>query len=137
MRLETTKAKEVNLLSIQYRMHPEISRFPSKMFYQSRLQDGPNMDKIASAIWHSQYEFPPYRFFNVMDGQEKIGRGKSIYNVAEADAAVALVDMLCSRLPTVKVNTTLQTAPIVTKLLLLVCVKDWRYYTVQTTSESA
>lgn len=85
-------------------MHPEISRFPSKMFYQSRLKDGPNMDKITKAIWHALPDFPPYRFFNVMDGQEKIGKGKSIYNVAEADAAVALVDMLCAKLPTVKVR---------------------------------
>lgn len=102
MRLEQTVAKQVNLLSIQYRMHPEISRFPSKMFYQSRLLDGPNMDKVSSAVWHSLPEFPPYRFFNIEDGQEKVGRGKSIYNVAEADAAVALVDMLCTKLPTVK-----------------------------------
>ncbi|KAI8987866.1 hypothetical protein BDF20DRAFT_910411 [Mycotypha africana] len=102
LRLEYTMAKEVNLLSIQYRMHPDISRFPSKMFYQSRLLDGPDMAKMSSAVWHSQPEFPPYRFFNIMDGQEKIGRGKSIYNVAEADAAVALVDKLCARMPTVK-----------------------------------
>jgi superfamily I DNA and/or RNA helicase len=85
-------------------MHPQISKFPSKMFYQSRLQDGPNMEKHAQAIWHNLQDFPPYRFFNVLDGQEKLGRGKSIYNVAEADAAVALVDMLCTKLPTVKVS---------------------------------
>lgn len=102
MRLEHTMAKEVNLLSIQYRMHPDISRFPSKLFYKSRLLDGPNMAKASSAVWHTLPEFPPYRFFNVLDGQEKIGRGKSIYNVAEADAAVALVDMLCTKLPTIK-----------------------------------
>ncbi|KAI8350314.1 SEN1 N terminal-domain-containing protein [Choanephora cucurbitarum] len=102
MRLEKTIEKEVNLLSIQYRMHPDISRFPSKMFYQSRLLDGPNMATVSSAEWHKLPEFPPYRFFNVLDGQEKVGRGKSIFNVAEADAAVALVDMLCSRLPTIK-----------------------------------
>lgn len=102
MRLEQTVAKQVNLLSIQYRMHPEISRFPSKMFYQSRLLDGPDMEKASSAVWHSLPEFPPYHFFNIEDGQEKVGRGKSIYNVAEADAAVALVDMLCTKLPSVK-----------------------------------
>ncbi|EPB85292.1 hypothetical protein HMPREF1544_07906 [Mucor circinelloides 1006PhL] len=102
MRLERNMASEINLLSIQYRMHPHISSFPSKMFYQSQLKDGPNMDKVSSAIWHALPQFPPYRFFNIMDGQEKLGRGKSIFNVAEADAAVALVDMLCAKLPTVK-----------------------------------
>lgn len=60
------------------------------------------MDKVSSAVWHALPQFPPYRFFNIMDGQEKLGRGKSIFNVAEADAAVALVDMLCTKLPTVK-----------------------------------
>ncbi|OAD04923.1 hypothetical protein MUCCIDRAFT_139729, partial [Mucor lusitanicus CBS 277.49] len=102
MRLERNMASEINLLSIQYRMHPHISSFPSKMFYQSQLKDGPNMDKVSSAVWHALPQFPPYRFFNIMDGQEKLGRGKSIFNVAEADAAVALVDMLCTKLPTVK-----------------------------------
>ncbi|KAG1414926.1 hypothetical protein G6F58_006718 [Rhizopus delemar] len=102
MRLEKTVGKEVNLLSIQYRMHPEISTFPSKLFYQSRLQDGPGMDKISSAIWHALPEFPPYCFYDVRDGQEKMGRGKSIFNVAEADAAVCLVDLLLTKLPTIK-----------------------------------
>lgn len=102
MRLEYTIANEVNLLSIQYRMHPDISKLPSRLFYNSKLLDGPNMGEASSAVWHNLPEFPPYRFFNVADGQEKVGRGKSIYNVAEADAAVALVDMLCSKLPTIK-----------------------------------
>ncbi|KAI8983501.1 hypothetical protein BDB01DRAFT_791018 [Pilobolus umbonatus] len=102
MRLENSMANEVNLLSIQYRMHPEISSFPSKLFYQSRLLDGPNMDQISSAVWHTKPEFPPYCFYNVSDGQEMVGRGKSIYNAAEADAAVTLVDLLVSKFPTIK-----------------------------------
>ncbi|RCH83331.1 DEAD-box type RNA helicase, partial [Rhizopus stolonifer] len=68
----------------------------------SRLLDGPNMSTVSSAVWHTMPEFPPYHFFNVSRGQENVGRGKSIYNVAEADAAVALVDMLCTRFPTIK-----------------------------------
>lgn len=90
--------------SIQYRMHPEISSFPSKLFYQSRLQDGPQMDKMSSAVWHALPEFPPYCFFDVYDGQEKMGRGRSIFNAAEANAAVTLVDLLLTKLPTVKVK---------------------------------
>jgi hypothetical protein len=61
------------------------------------------MDKISSAIWHALPEFPPYCFYDVRDGQEKMGRGKSIFNVAEADAAVCLVDLLLTKLPTIKV----------------------------------
>ncbi|KAG1457054.1 hypothetical protein G6F56_006696 [Rhizopus delemar] len=88
MRLEKSIGKEVNLLS--------------KLFYQSRLQDGPGMERISSAVWHSLPQFPPYCFYDIRDGQEKMGRGKSIFNVAEADAAVALVDSLVSQLPTIK-----------------------------------
>ncbi|KAI9247526.1 hypothetical protein BY458DRAFT_527126 [Sporodiniella umbellata] len=102
MRLEKSMGKEVSLLSIQYRMHPEISAFPSRLFYQSRLQDGENMASHASAVWHALPSFPPYCFYDIQDGQEKVGRGKSVFNVAEADAAVALVDSLVSQLPTVK-----------------------------------
>ena len=30
----------VNMLSIQYRMHPSIRQFPSRYFYNNELQDG-------------------------------------------------------------------------------------------------
>jgi len=33
----------VSMLSIQYRMHPDISYFPSKLFYDSKLKDDPQM----------------------------------------------------------------------------------------------
>ncbi|KAG0190960.1 DEAD-box type RNA helicase [Apophysomyces sp. BC1034] len=66
------------------------------------LRDGPEMANISSAIWHTKEDFPPYRFFHIDEGREKTGYGKSIYNVAEAEAAVALVDKLASHLPMVK-----------------------------------
>ncbi|KAF7724220.1 DEAD-box type RNA helicase [Apophysomyces ossiformis] len=102
MRLQHSIPDDVHLLSIQYRMHPAISAFPSKLFYNSRLKDGPDMDKISGAVWHTKEEFPPYRFFHIEEGKEKTGYGKSIYNVAEAEAAVVLVDKLACQLPMVK-----------------------------------
>ncbi|KAI9490861.1 hypothetical protein BDB00DRAFT_835720 [Zychaea mexicana] len=102
MRLQKGAPDDVYLLSIQYRMHPEISRFPSKLFYNSRLLDGPDMEANSAAPWHSQEYFPPYRFYNVEEGMERTGSGKSIYNAAEAEAALALVDMLANRLPNIK-----------------------------------
>ena len=37
---------EVHLLDTQYRMHPEISEFPRKIFYGGYLKDGPNVKSI-------------------------------------------------------------------------------------------
>lgn len=75
--------------SIQYRMHPEISRLPSRVFYQGRLQDGPGMDVKTKQPWHSHPKFGTYRFYNVVRGLEDNG-GRSIKNVAECQMAVAL-----------------------------------------------
>jgi hypothetical protein len=87
-------------------MHPEISLFPSKLFYESRLKDGPDMDKLTTAEWHDDQMFSPYQFLNILDGKESMGSGKSLYNTHEAEAAVTLVDMLASRYPSVNVSFT-------------------------------
>jgi senataxin len=34
---------EVHLLNTQYRMHPDISDFPRRIFYDGNLLDGPNV----------------------------------------------------------------------------------------------
>lgn len=87
-----------HLLSIQYRMHPDISRFPSAFFYESRLQDGPGIAAATRREWHDSPEFRPYIFYNVA-GREQTGPGHSLFNTTEAEAARALVDMLLSRYP--------------------------------------
>ena len=33
----------VHILNLQYRMHPAISAFPRRIFYEGVLQDGPNV----------------------------------------------------------------------------------------------
>ncbi|KAI8096315.1 uncharacterized protein BX664DRAFT_56457 [Halteromyces radiatus] len=102
VRLEKNAPDNVYLLSIQYRMHPNISAFPSALFYQSRLLDGPKMAENTAAVWHTNPSFPPYLFLNVKEGQEMQGYGSSFYNLLEADAAVALVDKLANSFPTLK-----------------------------------
>lgn len=79
--------------SIQYRMHPDISQLPSRIFYQGRLQDGPEMDLKTKRPWHSHSKFGTYRFFNVSRGiEEQVGR--SVKNSAECQVAVALYSRL-------------------------------------------
>jgi senataxin len=79
--------------SIQYRMHPEISRLPSQLFYQGRLQDGPSMDVKTKQPWHSHSKFGVYRFFNISRGLEEQG-GRSLKNIVECQVAVALYSRL-------------------------------------------
>ncbi len=55
---------EVHLLDTQYRMHPEISEFPRKIFYGGYLKDGPN---VRNATYGSplkdavKSKFPSFR----------------------------------------------------------------------------
>ncbi|KAK4047450.1 hypothetical protein OIO90_006196 [Microbotryomycetes sp. JL221] len=83
-----------HLLNTQYRMHPNISAFPSAAFYDSRLQDGPDMDKITAQPWHANNLFPPYVFYHVSDGKEVVGRHHSLSNPREAATALALYERL-------------------------------------------
>ncbi|KAJ1815437.1 DEAD-box type RNA helicase, partial [Coemansia sp. RSA 2598] len=99
VRIQKNAPKSVNLLSIQYRMHPEISVFPSRLFYDSLLKDGPEMAKKQTAPWHSSEKFPPFRFFNIASGREQVGQSHSVFNIAEVDAAIQLVYNLCVDFP--------------------------------------
>ncbi|WVQ73855.1 hypothetical protein IAR50_003436 [Cryptococcus sp. DSM 104548] len=92
VRLTKRNADNVQLLSIQYRMHPYISELPSKVFYDGQLRDGPDMAKQTAAIWHERNIFGPYRFFNIQGTEKKIGT--STKNPEEAMAAVELYGRL-------------------------------------------
>ncbi|CAL5082162.1 unnamed protein product [Urochloa decumbens] len=91
----------VNMLTKQYRMHPEISRFPSLHFYENKLLDGAEMAK-KSASFHNHDYLGPYTFFDIADGREQCGKGaatQSLRNEFEADAALELLTFLKKRYP--------------------------------------
>ncbi|GAA5930688.1 hypothetical protein JCM10213_000782 [Rhodosporidiobolus nylandii] len=90
----------VHLLSIQYRMHPNISAFPSAAFYNSRLTDGPEMDKKTIQPWHANALFPPYCFYHV-DGHEMAGRHHSWTNPTEAATALAIYERIKREYPSI------------------------------------
>lgn len=73
-------------LEVQYRMHPELSKFPSNFFYEGSLQNGVCADERKL----SKIDFPwpvpekPMLFY-VTQGQEEIaGSGTSYVNRTEA-----------------------------------------------------
>ncbi|KAF9162609.1 DEAD-box type RNA helicase [Actinomortierella ambigua] len=96
VRIQNNSPSSVYLLSIQYRMHPDISVFPSREFYQSLLKDGPSMAEKTKADWHRDKLTSPYRFFDVYDGRERVGISHSQHNPREAEVAVELIRYLCN-----------------------------------------
>lgn len=72
-------------LEVQYRMHPELSQFPSNFFYEGSLQNGVRADerKMKNEFPWPQPDRP--MFFLVTQGQEEIaGSGTSYLNRTEA-----------------------------------------------------
>ncbi|KAK7208424.1 SEN1 N terminal-domain-containing protein [Myxozyma melibiosi] len=101
VRMQKNYPSSVHLLSIQYRMHPQISKFPSAQFYQSRLIDGDGMADHTAAPWHSGAEqFGPYRFFDV-HSREQVSKTHSYSNRAEAECAITLYKQVCDTFPDV------------------------------------
>ena len=98
-RMENNHKKDVHLLDTQYRMHPEISLFPSRMFYDSRLKDGPDMARLRARPWHSSSIFAPYRFFDVQGMSESAPKSHSLINIAELNVAMQLYDRLTTDVP--------------------------------------
>lgn len=92
VRMQQNYPKMVHLLDTQYRMHPEISAFPSKEFYESQLQDGPSMAPLRQQPWHRSTLLGPYRFFDVQGVQERGRKGQSLINTKELDAALQIYE---------------------------------------------
>ncbi|KAK4177036.1 putative helicase [Triangularia setosa] len=90
VRMQKNHAKDVHLLDMQYRMHPEISRFPSKEFYEGLLQDGADMAGLRLQPWHQSVYLGPYRFFDVKGSQERGPKNQSLVNEEELKVAMKL-----------------------------------------------
>jgi senataxin len=90
VRIQRKSPHNVHLLSIQYRMHPDISVLPSRVFYDGNLADGPDMATKTAQPWHQSPAFAPYRFINVNSSREMTSHGHSLKNEVEADVALQL-----------------------------------------------
>ncbi|PKS09461.1 hypothetical protein jhhlp_004077 [Lomentospora prolificans] len=95
VRMQRCHPQHVHLLDRQYRMHPHISMFPSREFYEGKLIDGADMASLRQQPWHASTDvFSPYRFFDVKGVQQKGGGGRSLVNVQELNVALQLYERL-------------------------------------------
>lgn len=94
VRMQANSPEDVHLLNTQYRMHPEISLFPSTTFYDAKLLDGPGIAKLRTRPWHQSKILGPYRFFDVQGTQQSAPRGHSLINMAEIEVALKLFERL-------------------------------------------
>ncbi|XP_073000501.1 uncharacterized protein [Typha latifolia] len=91
----------VIMLTEQYRMHPEICRFPSLHFYENKLLNGAQLAS-KSAPFHENHLLGPYMFFDIVDGHECYGKNtgvQSLFNDSEADAVIEILKFLRKRYP--------------------------------------
>lgn len=102
LRMQENYPDSVHLLDTQYRMHPEISLFPSTAFYQGKLIDGGGMAKLRTQSWHAKALFGPFRWFDIK-GVQPVGRGgkPGLINHAEIDTALQIYERLRLDFPTV------------------------------------
>lgn len=66
------------MLSVQYRMHPDLCSFPSEYFYNGLLQSGTSADKVLDL---------PNNFFYVCDGKEETSQNKTSF-INKSEAAI-------------------------------------------------
>jgi len=90
--MQQNHPKSVHLLDMQYRMHPQISAFPSREFYEGQLKDGQDMGQLRQQPWHRSTLLGPYRFFDVQGVQERGHRGQSLVNTRELDVALQMYE---------------------------------------------
>ncbi|KAF2159534.1 hypothetical protein M409DRAFT_30009 [Zasmidium cellare ATCC 36951] len=94
VRMQNNNPDEVHLLDTQYRMHPDISVFPSWTFYDGLLKDGNGMAALRTQPWHDSALLAPYRFYDVRGQHQSAPKGHSLINIPEIDVAMALFDRL-------------------------------------------
>ncbi|XP_044474856.1 probable helicase MAGATAMA 3 isoform X2 [Mangifera indica] len=83
------------LLSVQYRMHPNIRDFPSRHFYQGRLTDSESVANLPDEVYYKDPLLRPYVFYDVIHGKESHRGGSVSYqNIDEAKFGFCLYEHL-------------------------------------------
>ncbi|KAI8540971.1 hypothetical protein RHMOL_Rhmol08G0026800 [Rhododendron molle] len=83
------------LLNVQFRMHPSISLFPNREFYESRILDGPNVkEQTYERHFLRESMYGSYSFINVSHGKEEFDSRYSRKNMVEVAVVSEIVASL-------------------------------------------
>jgi regulator of nonsense transcripts 1 len=84
-----------SILDTQFRMHPAISAFPSKQFYNGQIKDGITAeDRTCETLPFFPSESKPIAFYDI-DGEEESPAGDlSYFNLKEADAVAKIAHIM-------------------------------------------
>ncbi|KAK2981444.1 hypothetical protein RJ640_001958 [Escallonia rubra] len=86
---------ERHLLNVQYRMHPSISLFPNKEFYDQKISDGPNVKEITYQRHLLKGDmYGSYSFINVSNGKEEFDNSHSSKSMVEVTVVAKIVVIL-------------------------------------------
>ena len=89
----------LSMLTIQYRMHPEIVKFPSMQFYDDKIQNDLDLinKRILDVEFNKNFNWPkkdiPILFLH-HEGEEKLSKTNSKYNEDEAKLVVLYLEKL-------------------------------------------
>ncbi|KAF5748639.1 P-loop containing nucleoside triphosphate hydrolases superfamily protein isoform 3 [Tripterygium wilfordii] len=93
------------LLSVQYRMHPQIRDFPSRYFYQGRLIDSDSVANMPDEGYYKDPLLKPYTFYDITHGRESHRGGSVSYqNLHEAEFCRRLYEHLQKTLKSLGVS---------------------------------
>lgn len=98
-RLYQVDPSKSQMLNLQYRMHPEISAFPSKEFYSSLLGDSPSLQKDNGRPYHQRNQnnvvVEPFLFCNIIAKTSNHRHS----NAAEADCLLEFLKFFIKTSP--------------------------------------
>ncbi|CAI9272141.1 unnamed protein product [Lactuca saligna] len=84
-----------HLLNVQYRMHPSISQFPNREFYDKQIFDGVNVKSNGYGKRFLQGSiYGSYSFINVSSGREEFDKSHSMRNIMEAAIVAEIISNL-------------------------------------------
>uniref|UniRef100_A0A1Q3G116 FHA domain-containing protein n=1 Tax=Culex tarsalis TaxID=7177 RepID=A0A1Q3G116_CULTA len=97
-----TNLEGVKMLTTQYRMHPEIVKWPNEYFYEGKLKSNPEATKCDG------FPFKPYTVFGLEYSQNMTQSAHQIYNHEEIEFVLKLLTEImqcCHRHTTIAIIT--------------------------------